>query len=213
MSRGLDLSLREWALRHQHEILSSTTWMGVRMCKNPLDAWVTQEIVHRVRPDVIVELGSLAGGSALFYAHLLDILGNGGVISVDIDRSGWAVDHPRIVALSGDASDPAIVADVRERCAGARTLVVHDADHERASVLRDLRLYADLVSVDSYLIVEDGIVDLFPPGTELHPETVAEGPLRAIENFLSEDDRFVVDERSERYLVSWNPSGYLRRVA
>lgn len=210
--RLLDLSLREWALRHQHEVMERMTWMGVPMRKSPLDAWIYQELVHRVRPDVIVEIGAWAGGSTLCFARLLDLLGAGTVLSIDIARDRYIAQHPRIVELTGDSSEADVLDATRERCIGQRTLIDRDRDHNRDAVLQDLRAYGELVSVVSYLVVEDGILDLFPVGTALHPPKFAEDPLPAIEDFLAEDDRFEVDATCERYLISWNPSGFLRRV-
>src|SRR5258708_545517 len=135
--------------------------MGVPVYKNPLDAWLYQEIFFTARPDLVVEIGSLAGGSTLYMAHLLDLLGNGAVLSVDMDREHWAVEHPRIECLTGSSGDPQIVKAVYERARGERTLVVHDGDHSSDAVLRDLNAYAGIVSINSYLVVEDGIIDLF----------------------------------------------------
>jgi cephalosporin hydroxylase len=188
--------------------------MGVPMRKSPLDAWILQEIVHDVAPDVVVEIGSYAGGSTLYFAHLLDLLGAGEVVSIDVDRSRWSAgDHSRIRVLTGNSSDAGIQAAVAETCSGRRVLICHDGDHTRAQVLRDLRDYADLVSLGSYFVVEDGIVDLFPVGTALHPEKFLEGPLGAIDDFLASDTRFRVDEHRERFGVTWNPRGYLERIA
>jgi O-methyltransferase len=207
-----DLPLREYYELLQEQIMHATHWMGVPMRKNPLDAWVYQEIVHAVRPDVLVEIGSYVGGSTLFFAHLMDVLGHGEVISVEVRRDRYRVEHPRISEVTGDSLDPEVVAEVARRCEGHRAMVVHDGDHSRATVLADLRAYAGLVPVGSYVVVEDGTVDQFPVGSPLHPKKFAEGPLLAVEDFLREDDRFEIDRSMERYLVTWNPSGYLRRV-
>ncbi len=185
--------------------------MGVPMQKSPLDSWIYQELFHRVRPEVVIEIGSYAGGSTLYFAHLLDLLGEGLVVSIDVSRAGYRVEHDRIATLTGSSADPAIVDEVGKRCRGRRTFIIHDGDHSRTAVLQDLRAYAGLISAGSYFVVEDGIVDQFPVGSELHPEKISEGPLLAIEEFLLEDDRFEVDVACERYLMTWNPKGYLRR--
>jgi len=207
----LDMPLREWALQHQLTVLKDTTWMGVPMLKSPLDSWIYQELLYRLRPEVVVEIGSWAGGSTLYFAHLLDLLGQGQIVSVDSSRAEYRVEHDRIVEVTGDSADPVVVDEVARRSRGRRTLVVHDGDHSRAAVLRDLRAYADIVSVGSYFVVEDGIVDHFPVGSALHPAKLGDGPLRAIEDFLRDDDRFEVDAACERYGITWNPNGYLRR--
>jgi cephalosporin hydroxylase len=209
--RMLDMTLREWLLYHHRHIHDGgCQWMGVRALKNPLDAWMYQEILWAVRPEVLVEIGSADGGSTLYFAHLFDALGHGQVLSVDVARDTYKVDHPRVATITGHSSAPEVVADVYARCLGRTVLVVHDGDHHKAQVLRDLRAYADLVSVGSYFIVEDGIVDLFGPFDGLG--WVDDGPLSASEEFLREHAEFQVDESCERYLITYNPRGFLKRV-
>ncbi len=184
--------------------------MGVTSFKNPCDAWIYQEIVYEVKPEIIVEIGSAHGGTTLYFAHLMDLLGQGAVISVDIDRSNYAVRHPRITAITGDSSSPDVIAQVQQRCAGKRVLVVHDGDHSRGQVLKDLRAYEALVSVGSYLIVEDGVMDLFDPGDGIG--TAAPGPLPAIKQFLKEHRNYIVDPTKERYVITYNPRGFLKKI-
>ncbi len=209
--RRFRMTLGAWLGYHQSDVVfESCSWMGVKAWKNPLDAWIYQEIVHEVRPDVIVELGSASGGGALYLAHLLELLGNGVVVSVDIDRSSFVAEHPRLLTVTGPSSAPATVEQVAELCRGKRAMVIHDADHAKQQVLEDLRCYAPLVTVGSYLIVEDGIVDLFHPWESLGVSY--EGPLAATEEFLRTSDDFEVDAGRERYVLTYNPRGFLRRV-
>jgi cephalosporin hydroxylase len=184
--------------------------MGVRALKNPFDAWICQEIIYNVQPDVIIEIGSASGGSTLYLANLLDILGKGMVISIDIDRSTYCVEHNRIVVLTGDSSSQEIIAKTTELCRGKSVLILHDGDHHEQQVLRDLRSYSKLVSVNSYFIVEDSIVDLFEPGDSIGQ--YYEGPLKAIEQFVSENSDFVIDKECERYILTYNPKGFLMRI-
>ncbi|HIC34473.1 MAG TPA: cephalosporin hydroxylase, partial [Gammaproteobacteria bacterium] len=97
--------------------------MGIRALTNPFDAWIYQEILYEVQPEVIIEIGSNEGGSTLFFAHMLDLLKKGSVISIDIDRSRFQAKHDRIELITGDCSDPAIVAAVHDRCRGEKVLV------------------------------------------------------------------------------------------
>jgi len=208
------ITLADWLLYHQEQIhFKKMRWLGVKILKNPLDCWIYQEILWDVRPDVVVEIGSLAGGSTLFLCHILDLLGHGSVVSVDIDRSRYQASHSRLTDITGDCADPAVVEQVHALCRGRTTLLVHDADHTKDSVLRDLRHYADLISVGSYLIVEDGIVDVFGgPSSKRMRWDNQPGPLAAVREFLAEDQRFVIDHERERYLITSNPCGFLRRV-
>lgn len=208
----LTSNMHDWTQRHQHAVMHQTRYMGLPFRKSPLDAWIYQELLHEIRPNVVVEIGSWAGGSTLYFAHLLSLLGGGTVVSIDIERAVYGAEHDSIITITGDSHDPAVHRQASEVCEGKRVMVCHDGDHCRESVLVDLDLYGELVSIGSYFVVEDGIVDLFPTGTALHPSKIDAGPLAAVEEFLERDDRFVVDAERERYGVTWNPAGFLRRV-
>jgi cephalosporin hydroxylase len=184
--------------------------MGIRAAKNPFDAWMYQEIIYEIKPEVIVEIGSAEGGSALYFANLLDILGKGEVISIDISRSGYKAKHPRIREITGDSSGPETIAKVAGFCSNKSVLVVHDGGHSHEQVLKDLRSYSKFVSVNSYFIVEDGIIDLFKPEDGIG--SYEDGPLVAIDEFLKNNPNFVVDEEKERYILTYNPRGFLKRI-
>ena len=205
------MNLAHWLLYHERHIaFNQCYWIGVRALKNPLDMWVYQEIIYEIKPDIVIEIGSAEGGSALYFAHLLDILGNGSVISIDIDRSNYHLKHHRIVTITGDSSSPETIKQVQKHCDGRSTLVIHDGDHTREKVLKDLNLYSKFVSLNSYFIVEDGIIDLFKPGDGIGSPN--DGPLKAIEEFLGKNPNFVIDKERERYLLTYNPNGYLKRI-
>jgi cephalosporin hydroxylase len=201
------------AVSRAHDVLylsdawTETTWLGAQALKNPLDLWVYQEIIVETRPELIVETGTYRGGSAFYLASICDLVGAGEVVSIDIEevRDDYP-SHPRITYLGGRSStDPGVVAQVRGRAAGKRTLVVLDSDHSQAHVEAELAAFADLVPVGCYLIVEDSNIgqirkDLLP------------GPLEAIETFLAGRDEFEIDRAREKFLITQNPSGYLRRV-
>jgi cephalosporin hydroxylase len=184
------------------------TWLGTQALKNPLDLWVYQEIIVETRPALIVETGTYRGGSALFLASVCDLVGAGEVVSIDIEpaRDDYPA-HPRITYLAGRSStDTEVVAEIRERAAGRPVFVVLDSDHSQAHVEAELDAYAPLVPVGCYVVAEDSNIgqirkDLMP------------GPLEAVESFLSRTDEFEIDREREKFLVTFNPSGYLRRVA
>lgn len=206
------MSVAEWMIHHQEKIVfSKVRWMGTPILKNPLDCWIYQEIIWLIQPEILIEIGSYAGGSTMYFSHLFDLLRKGQVISIDIDRSSYVAKHPRIIEITGDCSDQTIVDRVAELSQGKRVMVVHDADHRKQAVLRDLRLYASMVSIGSYFIVEDGVVDVFAGGVSSLGWTEP-GPLVAIREFLEEDTRFVPDLECERYLITYNPRGFLKRV-
>ena len=206
------MRLSEWLLFHQrHVVFDKCRWMGLHAWKNPLDAWIYQEIVYEVRPDIIVEIGSYEGGSTLFLAGLLELLGKGTVISVDIDRSRFRAKHDRIFEITGSSSSPEVVEKVRGLCRDRTVLIIQDAAHDKESVLKDLRNYSKLVSLNSYFIVEDGVVDLYRPSDSIG--SFEDGPLAAIDEFLSQNPNFLADSERERYILTYNPRGFLKRIS
>jgi cephalosporin hydroxylase len=182
-------------------------WLGTQALKNPLDLWVYQEIIAETRPALIVETGTWRGGSALYMASVCDLLGEGEVVSIDIEpaRDDYP-QHPRITYLAGRSStDPAVVEEVRGRAAGRPTLIILDSDHSQRHVEEELAAYAPLVPVGCDLIVEDSNIGQIR-------EDLMPGPLQAIERFLAATNEFEVDREREKFLITFNPSGYLRRV-
>ena len=184
-----------------------TTWAGVPAIKTPMDAWTYQEIIFELKPRVIVELGVWAGGTVLYLAHLLDLLGAGRVIGVDIDLSRVHQKvqlHPRVTLLHGAALD--CVDAVRDLVGDdGPVLVVEDSAHDAAHTLAVCNAH-DLVTVGSYLIVEDGIGG---HGLDAGPNP---GPCEAVAEFLAGDARFRADRARESFVITWNPGGYLRRT-
>lgn len=196
--------------QYRETMFKKVTWMGVKLVKLPFDLWIYQEILYRTKPEVVVEIGSFEGGSTLYFAHLLDILGEGQVISVDIDRSNYHVSHPRITEVTGDCLAPAIFDRVRELCESKRTMIVHDGDHHEEHVRACLELYGPLVTPGCYFIVEDAAMDVFH---RYHPMgSSKKGPLGAIRGFVESSPDFEIDRACERYGITQNPNGYLLRV-
>ena len=204
------IRLIDWAIDGFYEPLAAESrWMGVRALKNPLDAWIYQEIIHEVRPEAIVELGNAYGGGTLFLANMLDLIQSSGVvIAVDHSHEAFSADHERISKITGDTRATEVIADVRSRCEGKRTLVIHDANHDAEVVLEDLRNYSPMVTPGSYLIVEDGVGDVIPARKGGRR---TDGPLAATERFLRENDDFELDVSRERYVFTYNPRGFLRK--
>jgi cephalosporin hydroxylase len=187
---------------------SNTRWLGTPAQKCPFDLWVYQELLYELRPEVIVECGTADGGSAHFLASICDLLGSGEIVTIDIRETPGRPAHDRVTYLTGSSTAPEIVADVHERVRGrAPVLVLLDSNHERDHVLDELRLYSPLVTPGSYIVVEDSNVNGNPVLPEFGP-----GPAEAIDAFLGETDEFEVDESREKYFLTFNPRGYLRRT-
>jgi cephalosporin hydroxylase len=186
---------------------SNTSWLGTAAQKCAFDLWVYQEILHELRPAVIVECGTAEGGSAFFLASICDLLDHGSVITIDIEEYPDRPEHPRITYLHGSSTDAEVFRQVEQLIGGREpVLVILDSNHERDHVLDELRLYAGLVSPRSYLIVEDSNVNGHPVVPEFGP-----GPTEAVAQFLLESDEFAVDREREKFLLTFNPGGYLRK--
>ncbi|MBA2763277.1 MAG: class I SAM-dependent methyltransferase [Thermoleophilaceae bacterium] len=191
------------------QTIFDTRWMGYQTIKYPADMWIYQELISELRPAVVLETGTWQGGSALFLATVLDALGEGRVISVDITHSDDLPRHDRLSYLTGSSVDPAVVAAVKSEIgAESRVLVILDSDHSRDHVLGEMDAYADLVPLGGYLIVEDTNVNGHPVRPDFGP-----GPMEAVDAFLAGRSDFEVDRYRERLLSTANPRGYLRRVA
>jgi cephalosporin hydroxylase len=185
----------------------ATRWLGTETLKYPGDMWIYQEIIHELRPGLVIETGSYKGGSALFFATVLDAVGSGAVISIDVAPSDGFPQHPRVRHLTGSSVSPEILEQVAVAVADAGTvLVILDADHSRDHVLAELRAYAQFVTPGSYLIAEDTNVNGHPVLPQHGP-----GPWEAVEAFLAESEEFEVDRERERFLLTAAPRGFLRR--
>lgn len=183
-------------------------WLGHETLKYPADLWAFQEIITEVRPAVVVETGTYEGGSALFFGTLLDALGAGRVISVDVSQPDSLPHHRRITYIEGSSTAAEVIESVRAEIGDeSPVLVVLDSEHSRAHVLAELRAYCDLVDPGSYLIVEDTNLNGHPVMPWYGP-----GPAEAVEVFLAEDERFEPDPGREPKMLTQNPGGVLRRV-
>ncbi len=195
--------------RGLHTIVLS--WLGHEMLKCPMDLWIYQELIHRERPDLIVEIGTYKGGSALFLASLCDLVDRGEIITIDIDATHAAARprHPRITYLTGSSTDAAILDQVDRRAAGrTNIMVILDGDHRRDQVLAELRAYQRFITPGGFLIAEDTNINGHPSYPEFGP-----GPWEAVEAFLAENTDFYADRSCERFMLTMNPRGYLRRKA
>ncbi|MHB8109980.1 MAG: CmcI family methyltransferase [Syntrophorhabdaceae bacterium] len=186
----------------------NTRWLGVYTQKCPLDLWIYQETLWETRPDVIVECGTAEGGTTLYLASMCDLLGTGRIVSVDIDTRPKRPSHPRITYIGGSSIAPEVVAQVKKHIKkNEKVMVILDSDHNKKHVDQELKIYSNLVSMNCYLNVEDSNVNGHPVLLDHGP-----GPMEAIDEFLAKDDRFVIDEEKEKFLMTFNPRGYLKRV-
>ena len=216
---------RDWvAAIAPHKYTYNFTWLGRPIIQFPQDLAAMQEIIWATKPDLIIETGIAHGGSLIFHASMLQLLGNHGrVLGVDIDirnhNRAEIEAHPmfeRIEMIQGSSIDDSIADQVRAISNEAkRVMVVLDSNHTHAHVERELELYAPLVTKDCYLMVCDTLIEDMPAGSfPDRPWDKGDNPATAVEAFLSETDRFEVDAVIDAKLqISVAPGGYLKCVA
>lgn len=186
----------------------NTRWFGTPIQKCPTDLWIYQEIIFQLKPDVIVETGTAEGGSALFFASLFDLIGKGRIITIDVQDVKECPKHNRITYMLGSSTSKEIMEQVKKQINNnEKVMVVLDSDHSKGHVLNELRMYNELVTQESYLIVEDTNINGHPALPDFGP-----GPMEAVEDFLKENKNFVVDESREKFFLTFNPRGYLRKI-
>lgn len=230
----LELSKSEDAYLESKEIIKSLdkfnytylwSWMGLPIIQWPADIMATQEIIWKVKPDFIIETGVARGGSMVFMASMLQLLGKGEVIGVDIEirkHNRIAIEeHPNsknITLIEGPSTSEETLRSISDLIPeGAKVLVILDSDHSYQHVLEECRLYSKFVSKDSYLIVADTIVGHMDED-EISPNRSkvwfrGNEPLSARNTFLTENEDFIIDEQINGKLVlSSSPGGYLLKV-
>jgi cephalosporin hydroxylase len=198
------------------------SWMGRPIIQFPQDIIAMQEIIWNVKPDLIIETGIAHGGSIVFYASMLELIGKGEVLGIDIDiREHNRVEiekHPmfkRIKMIEGSSIDKNIAEKVCKFAEGKeKILVILDSNHTHDHVKQELELYSHLVTKDSYLVVFDTVVedmpeDAFPD----RPWGKGNNPKTAVWEFLKTNKRFIIDEEiHNKLLITVAPDGYLKCV-
>jgi cephalosporin hydroxylase len=197
------------------------TWMGLPIIQFPQDIVAMQEILWRVRPDLIIETGIARGGSLVFYASVLELIGGPGhVLGIDIDiraANRAAIEsHPmakRISIIQGSSIDDGTAAQVRTFAAKyRRVLVALDSNHTHAHVRRELELYSPLVRAGSYLVVFDTSIEDQPMvNYPDRPWGKGNNPKTAVYEFLQSNTRFAIDNAVDhKLLLTVARDGYLR---
>jgi len=222
-----DASLQKAALdlvikSNEYDYGYQWTWLGQPMIQLPPDIVATQEIIWQNKPDVIIETGIAWGGSIVFYASLLQLIGKGEVIAVDLNLydhiTANVMSYPfsnRISLYKGSSTDAGVFAKIKSHIkAGQSVMVLLDSHHSHAHVLDELRLYAPLVTQGQYLVASDTIIEDLPaPPHRERAWGPGDNPKSAIDAYMKETDRFVEDEYiNGKLLTTFTPHGYLRCV-
>ena len=235
---ALDNSALDWAFQYDkifetNKLWAQQRWFGVQTQQNPNDSWIIQEIIWDTKPDLLIETGTQNGGSALFYAFIMQQYNPyAKIVTIDkahvndykplyaikgnCERLGCtnATNHPlwkqHVTFLQGDSTSHAIIDRLNAFTARSlSTMVILDSWHSYAHVLKELELYSEAVSIGEYLVVQD---------TKLDRLRGRPGPKAAVRTWLNltrdrRYRRFEVDFSREYLLYTQHSNGYLKRVA
>lgn len=212
-----------WDAKHVYTF----TWMGRPIIQLPEDMVRLQEVIWTLKPDVVVETGVAHGGSLIYYASLFEAMGNGRVIGIDIEirpHNRSAIEShsmfKRIELVEGSSTAPEIVSQVKGMIQpDERVLVILDSNHSHDHVLDELRAYADLVPVGSYIVSTDGIMQQVVGAPRSQDDWGVNNPQEAARNFVAEDDRFAIEEPAWLFnespiteRITYWPSCFVKRV-
>jgi cephalosporin hydroxylase len=205
----------------------SFTWLGRPIIQLPEDMFRVQEVIYRIKPDVIIETGIAHGGSLVFYASLCKAMDRGRVIGIDIairphNRSAIEAHQlfPYVTLVEGSSTDTTIVRQVGSQIRQDETVfVVLDSNHTKQHVLDELQAYAPLVTLGSYIVAADGIMEQVVGAPRSNPDWAWNNPKAAVREFVQRDSRFVIEEPPFPFnesmvkdRVTYWPSAYLKRV-
>ena len=204
------------------------SWLGRPIIQLPEDMFRLQEIIYKIKPDTIIETGIAHGGSLVFYASLCKAIGHGRVIGVDIEirpHNRKAIENHElfeyIILIEGNSVDPHTVDSVKSLVnPDEKVIVILDSNHTKQHVFDELNAYSDLVSVDSYVVVADGIMENLvgaPRSSEdwswNNPKAAAEDFIKSNENFISMEPQPPFNEGMiDKNVVTYWPNAYLKRI-
>lgn len=226
---GQDSELREksieWMIHaDKYKYTYNYSWMGRPIIKFPNDMVIQQEIMWELKPDLVIETGIAHGGSIIFTAAMMEMMGiEGEVVGIDIDirehNKTEILNHPmnkRITMYEGNSVSPDMVERVRTHTEGKSTvMVILDSLHSHDHVYKELKAYADMTSIGSYCILPDTFIEFFPKGfySDTRPWDVGDNPHTAMMQYLSENSDFEIDSaRTHKAMITETIDGYLKRV-
>jgi cephalosporin hydroxylase len=217
---GLDMLGNLWIkVAAEHRLMYELNWLGRPIIQFPSDVVVMQELIWELKPDVVIETGVAHGGSLVLSASILELIGKGSVIGVDVEiraHNRAALEaHPlihRITLIEGSSVAPETIAQVRTLVGDAKiVMVVLDSNHSEAHVLKELELYGAMVTPGSYIVAHDGaqawVWDI-PRGK---PEWKDDHPLGAIHKYLANHPEFSIDQSRTRFGITSSPDGFLKK--
>jgi cephalosporin hydroxylase len=208
---SLAMTVKEWLYYHQNNLHFNQKYRGLNMIKNPFDLVVYEEILWELKPTVIIEIGNAFGGFSLWLSDRMKIIGvNGKFITIDLNSAGDTnlqdFKSDKFISIIGNCNDSEIVNKVKTHIKKDDVvLIVEDSAHTFENTLQVLENYKEIVTIGSYFIIEDGICDLLDLG-------IKPGPMSAVEKWIGNNPNFEIDRNREKYIMTYNPKGYLKRL-
>lgn len=197
-------------------------WMGRPIIQYPQDMIAMQELIWEVKPDLIIEAGIAHGGSLIYYASILELIGEGGhILGIDIDiRQHNKVEIEKhsmfknITMLEGSSINSEIIEKVKSFASKyINIMVLLDSNHTDQHVYDELKAYAELVTPNNYLVVFDTIIENMPKGFYDRSWDVGNNAMTGMKRFLEENKLFEIQTQiDEKIRLTCNPSGYLKRI-
>lgn len=212
LENSLNMSVKDWLYYHQNNVHFKQKYKNLNMLKNPFDLVVYEEIIQEIKPNVVIEIGNAFGGFTLWLKDRLNIfeIKNGKIITIDIEKVGSnnleKVKENKIITITGDCNSFEVIEKVKSYISKEdKVLIIEDSSHTFDNTTKALDNYKDIVSVGSYFIIEDGICDILDLG-------IKPGPMKAVEKWIGNNSNFVIERNKERYIMTYNPKGYLKRI-
>lgn len=206
----------------KHKYVYNFNWLGRPIIQLPTDVFALQELIWEVKPDLIVETGIAHGGSIIFSASMLELIGGDGmVVGVDIDireHNRLEIEkHPmfkRITMIEGSSVDIPVIRKVRELAADKkRIMVLLDSYHTHEHVIKELELYSEFVTLGSYIVVFDTIIEFAPASKNIRPWGVGNNPWTAVQEFIKNNKQFIIDKTiPDKLLLTAAFDGFLKRI-
>jgi cephalosporin hydroxylase len=217
--QALDLLIKA----DQHNWIHQTNWFGEPILNTPEDMFAIQEIIYKTKPKYIIEVGVAWGGSLLFYSTILESIGGGKVIGIDIyipeDLKERINSHGKIsdqiTLINGSSLDENtinIIKSILKDCKDV--LIILDSYHTHSHVFQELTIYSSFIGKGNYIICGDTVVEYLPEQTHRpRPWGPGNNPKTALDEFLKLNDRFEIDKKiTNKLLFTCNPDGYLKCI-
>ena len=219
---GLEMLSNLWLkVAVEYKLNYELSWMGRPIIQFGSDMILLQELLFEIKPDIFIETGIAHGGSLIYTASLFELMAtNGKVIGIDVEirpHNKIAIEEhsmfKRITMIEGSSVDIKTVQSLEKLIENGKSIAVMlDSNHSKDHVLKELEIYSKIVTVGSYLIVQDGAQEWVSDIPRGKPEWKYDNPLVAIEEFLNNNDNFIIDNKFTRLGITQSPSGYLKRI-